>query len=83
MVLFLLHNTIGAWRAGRILADRPDVARNAADEEELRGLVRLDTGGGYDFTHLRFVRAAREEDEGDERTGPWRLAAGAFPDWPC
>ena len=82
MVLFLLHNTIGAWRAGRILADRPDVARNAADEEELRGLVRLDTGGGYDFTHLRFVRAAREEDEGDERTGPWRLAAGAFPDWP-
>ena len=82
MVLFLLHNTIGAWRAGRILANRPDVARNAADEEELRGLVRLDTGGGYDFTHLRFVRAAREEDEGDERTGPWRPAAGAFADWP-
>ena len=82
MVLFLLHNTIGAWRAGRILADRPDVARNAADDEELRGLVRLDAGGGYDFTHLRFVRAAREEDEGDERTGPWRPAAGAFPDWP-
>ena len=82
MVLFLLHNTIGAWRAGRILADRPDVARNAADEEELRGLVRLETGGGYDFTHLRFVRVAREEDEGDERTGPWRPAADAFPDWP-
>ena len=82
MVLFLLHNTIGAWRAGRILADRPDVARNAADEEELRGLMRLDTGGGYDFTHLRFVRAAREEDEGDERTGPWHPAAGSFPEWP-
>ena len=82
MVLFLLHNTIGAWRAGRILAGRPDLPRAAADEEELRGLVRLETGGGYDFTHLRFVRAAREEDEGDERTGPWRPAAGAFPDWP-
>ena len=82
MVLFLLHNTIGAWRAGRILADRPDVARNAADEEELRGLVQLETGGGYDFTHLRFVRAVREEDEGDERTGPWRPAAGSFPNWP-
>ena len=40
------------------------------------------TGGGYDFTHLRFVRVAREEDEGDERTGPWRPAADAFPDWP-
>ena len=82
MVLFLLHNTIGAWRAGRILADRPDVARKVADEEELRGLVRLDGGGGYDFTHLRFVRANREEDEGDERTGPWRPAAGGFADWP-
>ena len=82
MVLFLLHNTIGAWRAGRILADRPDVAGNATDEEKLRRLVRLETGGGYDFTHLRFVRAVREEDEGDERTGPWRPAADAFPDWP-
>ena len=82
MVLFLLHNTIGAWRAGRILADRPDVAGNTTDEEKLRRLVRLETGGGYDFTHLRFVRAVREEDEGDERTGPWRTAAGAFPDWP-
>ena len=82
MVLFLLHNTIGAWRAGRILADRPDVTRNAADEQELLGLARLDTGGGYDFTHLRFVRAVSEEDEGDERTGPWRTAAGAFADWP-
>ena len=82
MVLFLLHNTIGAWHAGRILADRQDVARNAVDEEKLRGLVRLDAGGGYDFTHLRFVRAAREENEGDERTGPWRPAAGAFADWP-
>ena len=81
MVLFLLHNTIGAWRAGGILADRPDVARNAADEEELRGLVRLDVGGGYDFTHLRFVRAVSEEDQRDERTGPWRPAAGAFADW--
>ena len=82
MVLFLLHNTIGAWRAGRILADRPDVAGNATDEEKLRRLVRLETGGGYDFTHLRFVRAVREEDDGDERTGPWRPAADAFPDWP-
>ncbi len=82
MVLFLLHNTIGAWRAGRILADRPDLARRAADEEELRRSVRLEPGGGYDFTHLRFVRGVRAEDEGDERSGPWRPASGSFSDWP-
>ena len=82
MVLFLLHNTIGAWRAGKFLADRPDLARTAADEEELRGLMRLQTGGGYDFSYLRFVRGVREEDEDDERTGPWRPAASSFPGWP-
>ena len=82
MVLFLLHNTIGAWRAGRILADRPDLARTAANEEELRRAVRVETGGGYEFSYLRFVRGVREEDEGDERTGPWRPASGFFPDWP-
>ena len=82
MVLFLLHNTIGAWRAGRILADRPDLARTAADEEELRRSARLETGGGYGFSYLRFVRGVREEDEEDERTGPWRPASGSFPDWP-
>ncbi len=82
MVLFLLHNTIGAWRAGRILAARPDLAEAAADEAELRRHVRLDAGGGYDFSHLRFVRGAGEEDGDDEPTGPWRPAAGSFPEWP-
>ncbi len=82
MVRFLLHNTIGAWRAGRLLADRPDLAGSAYDEEELRQLARLDTAGVYDFSYLRFVRGVREEDEDDERTGPWRPAAGSFPDWP-
>jgi len=71
MVLFLLHNTIGAWRAGRILADRPEVARNAADEEELRELARLNAGGGYDFTHLRFVHAVHE---GRRRRANWPVA---------
>ena len=82
MVRFLLHNTIGAWRAGRLLADRPDLADNADDEERLRQLTRLDTADGYDFSYLRFVRGVREEDGDDERTGPWRPAAGSFPDWP-
>lgn len=82
MVGFLLHNTIGAWRAGKLLASRPDLAERAEDEEQLRNLARLDTGGGYDFRYLRFVRDVHEEDEGEERTGPWRPAAGPFPDWP-
>ena len=82
MVRFLLHNTIGAWRAGRLLGDRPDLAASADGEDRLRRLARLDTAGGYDFSYLRFVRGVREEDGDDERTGPWRPAAGSFPDWP-
>ena len=82
MVLFLLHNTIGAWRAGKLLADRPDLAETAESEEQLQRLASLDTGDGYDFSYLRFVRDGREEDDDGERTGPWRPAAGSFPDWP-
>ena len=82
MVHFLLHNTIGAWRAGKLLADRPNLAANAVNEEELRRLARLEAGRGYDFSYLRFVRDARAEDEDGERTGPWRPAAGPFADWP-
>ena len=82
MVHFLLHNTIGAWRAGKLLADRPDLAANAVNEEELRRLARLEAGRGYDFSYLRFVRDAREGDEDGQRTGPWRPAAGPFADWP-
>ena len=82
MVLFLLHNTIGAWRAGRILAARPDLAATAASEHELRRAVRLEAHGGYDFTYLRFVREPRDGDEADRPSGPWRPAAGAFAGWP-
>ena len=87
MVLFLLHNTIGAWRAGKMLADDPALASSASDEETLRQRMRLGSGGGYDFTYLRFVRTMAEADnplpeEDGERSGSWRPAAGAFPDWP-
>ena len=81
MVRFLLHNTIGAWRAGKVLAGRRDLADDADDEEELRRAVALEPGG-YGFEYLRFVRGARERDADGERTGPWRPAAGAFPEWP-
>ncbi|HVQ76900.1 MAG TPA: SAM-dependent DNA methyltransferase [Candidatus Binatia bacterium] len=82
MVLFLFHNTIGAWRAGKVLADRPDLAQAAASEAELREAVRLCAGGGYDFTYLRFVREPHEGDEEGKPSPPWRPAAGIFPDWP-
>ena len=81
MVRFLLHNTIGAWRAGKVLAGRRGLADDADDEEELRRAAALEPGG-YGFEYLRFVRDARERDADGERTGPWRPAAGTFPEWP-
>ncbi len=78
MVQFLYHNTIGAWRAGRLLARRPELAETADSEEALRRAVRLEALGGYDFSYLRFVRTPRE----GEATGPWRPAAGSFDGWP-
>jgi len=82
MVLFLFHNTIGAWRAGKILAANSDLARNARDEEELRRAVRLRAHGGYDFSYLRFVRERVEGDADTAASGPWRPAAGTFDGWP-
>jgi len=82
MVCFLFHNTIGAWRAGKLLAERRDLAERAASAEELRRVVRLDAQGGYDFVYLRFVREARDGDEEGKPTGPWRPAAGGFENWP-
>lgn len=71
MVRFLLHNTLGAWWAGKVLAADPALAQTAADEATLRAVCSLPD---YSFDMLRFVR------EGDE--GPWRPAAGTFPGWP-
>ena len=82
MVLFLYHNTIGAWHAGKVLALHPNLAETAQSEEELRRAVRLRSQGGYDFEYLRFVREPREGDEEDNPTGSWRPAAGTFEGWP-
>ncbi|WP_366656605.1 SAM-dependent methyltransferase [Fodinicurvata sp. EGI_FJ10296] len=71
MVRFLLHNTLGAWWAGKVLAADPALAQSAADEAALRAACSLP---GYTFDMLRFVR------EGED--GPWRPAAGTFPGWP-
>ncbi len=70
MVEFLLHNTLGAWWAGKVLAQNPEIARTAGDEKSLREACSL---GGIDWAYLRFVREAE---------GPWRPAAGIFDGWP-
>jgi hypothetical protein len=72
MVKFLLHNTLGAWWAGKVLAAQLDLARAAPDENALRAACALPD---VEWDYLRFVR----DDEGD---GPWRPAAGTFPGWP-
>jgi hypothetical protein len=69
MVRFLLHNTLGAWWAGRVLAGNPALARDAADEAALRKACALP---GYAWEYLRFV----------QKDGVWRPAAGTFPGWP-
>jgi hypothetical protein len=68
MVRFLLHNTLGAWWAGKVLARQPDLA-GADDEAGARAACALP---GIDWASLRFVR------EG----GAWRPAAGAYAGWP-
>ncbi len=82
MVLFLFHNSIGAWHAGRRLVANPFLPESAKSEEELRKAVKLGAQGGYDFQYLRFVRQAREGDPDGAPTGAWRPAAGPFSDWP-
>ena len=80
MVRFLFHNTVGAWRAGKVLALRRALAEDADGEAALRGAVRLEAAGGYEFDYLRFVRESPGERAG--KTGRWEPAAGAFADWP-
>jgi hypothetical protein len=75
MVLFLLHNTLGAWWAGKILAARPELAVLAKSEDELRAACKVSE---VEWTYLRFVRDAAA----DGTEGRWRPAAGTFGGWP-
>lgn len=70
MVEFLLHNTLGAWWAGKVLEEAPGLAKNAKDEDELRAACVL---GDVKWKYLRFLR---------EDGGMWRPAAGTFEQWP-
>ncbi|MCL4219030.1 MAG: hypothetical protein KJ052_18770 [Candidatus Hydrogenedentes bacterium] len=70
MVEFLLHNTLGAWWSGKVLAANLELAKSGKDEDELRAACAV---GNITWTYLRFVR------EGGEQ---WRPAAGVFEHWP-
>ena len=85
MVSFLLHNTLGAWHAGKVLGENSELAESAVDEAELRNAVRLGEAGGYEFDYLRFVRSSDEDDSSNETekaSGPWRPMGGTFDGWP-
>ena len=72
MVKFLLHNSLGAWWAGKVLEQDHELAYNARDEAILRDRCSIP---GVQWEFLRFVR-----DDSD--SGSWRPAAGTFPGWP-
>lgn len=70
MVEFLLHNTLGAWWAGK------QGPITASSEAEARAKVALHLRDGLrvDWTYLRFV-----QDEANEK---WNPASGTFDGWP-
>jgi hypothetical protein len=82
MVLFLLHNTVGAWHAGKVLAENRSLATTAKEEAELRRAVSLETAGGYEFEYLRFVREPNLSSDDESEAGPWRPMGGAYEGWP-
>jgi hypothetical protein len=71
MVEFLLHNTLGAWWAGKIGVIK------AATEQEARARAALPARDGVpeiSWTYLRLVQ--------DTATNTWLPAAGTFAGWP-
>lgn len=71
MVSFLLHNTLGAWWAGKHLTTKG--MEDVETEAELRKKFSLPE---VDWEYLRFVRGQ------DGKDGAWRPAAGTFDAWP-
>ena len=71
MVDFLLHNTLGAWWAGKM------GPIEAATEDEARAKAGLFTKDGLPavvWTYLRFIQ--------DAETKKWTPAGGTFDGWP-
>ena len=73
MVRFLLHNTLGAWRAEQ---DSGEPIRTSRQERRTRKPYAPPSRlPGYEFNMLRFVK------EGEDAPR-WRPAAGGYPGWP-
>lgn len=70
MVNFLIHNSLGAWYAGKVFATNPELASKAKSEDELRAALALP---GITWDYLRF----KKNDD-----GIWLPAAGMFDGWP-
>ncbi|MEQ1762345.1 MAG: SAM-dependent DNA methyltransferase [Pyrinomonadaceae bacterium] len=70
MVEFLLHNTLGAWWAGKL---GPIEAANEEDAR-VRASLPVHDGLSVNWTYLRFIQ--------DEESNKWSPAAGTFDGWP-
>ncbi|MHC9062359.1 Eco57I restriction-modification methylase domain-containing protein [Nitrospira sp. CMX1] len=68
MVLFLLHNTLGAWWAGKLALGDPSKFK-VGTEEEARKVAALPS---VEWTYLRFIK---------NEAGEWQPAAGTFDSW--
>jgi hypothetical protein len=90
MVEFLLHNSLGAWWAGRCFAvdrGRWSVAScpTEADARQAAALPPRDGLPGIDWTYLRFVRVdpdGQPLEPDSSATAHWTPAAGTFDGWP-
>lgn len=71
MVEFLLHNTIGAWWAGKL---GPIQGATELEARAQAGLGARDRVAGISWTYLRLVQ--------DEASKGWLPAAGTFDGWP-
>jgi REP element-mobilizing transposase RayT len=80
MVLFLLHNTLGAWWAARLKAEgriENEEWQQCQTEDDCRKLVALP---GHEFTYLRFIRTdvANASPSPPSEGGEGRGEVGAF-----
>lgn len=93
MVEFLLHNTLGAWWAGRqaaVSSSKFHVSRSPTEEDARRAasLPPKDGLPGIDWTYLRFISSETEGPELEtsnlkpETPARWIPAAGTFDGWP-
>jgi hypothetical protein len=71
MVECLLHNTLGAWWAGKLGPIKADTEEDARLQA---AITARDGVSGTSWTYLRFVQ--------DEKEKTWLPAAGTFDGWP-